>query len=60
MVCIDHPAPFRGLSGEAAVSRAQHRVIVCAKGYLFPNTEEMSTKGVFLGLLSQPPAGVGM
>lgn len=26
-VYIDYPAPFHGLSGEAAVSRAQHRVI---------------------------------
>lgn len=48
-VYIDYPAPFHGLSGEAAVSRAQHRMIICAKGSLFPNRRNES-KDCFLGV----------
>ena len=35
-------------------------VVVCAKGSILSNTEEMNLRSVFLGLLSQPLAGVGM
>lgn len=59
-VHIDYLAPFHGLSGEAAVRRAQCSMTICAKGSLFLGTEAMSTKSVFLRLLSQPAAGVGM
>lgn len=59
-VYIDYLAPFHELSGEASVRRAQRSMTVCAKGSLFLGTEAMSTKSVFLRLLSQPAAGVGM
>lgn len=59
-VHVDYLALCCGLSGEAAVRRAQYSVTVCAKGSLFPGRKERSTKSVFLGLLSQLAAEVGM